>query len=57
MVVWGKVADYAQRSIVVVLVGMSVYGIALLARGGWRAKQAKNRALNEAAEARETMKS
>ena len=47
-------ADYAQRSFAVVMAGLTVYGLALMARGGWRAKQRKNKALKEAAAARET---
>ena len=57
MVVWGRVADYAQRGMVVVLAGLSVYGIAIMARGGWKAKQRKNNALKEASKSRETISS
>ena len=32
---WTKVADYAQRSVTFVLIGLTVYGTALLAKGGW----------------------
>ena len=32
---WSRVADYAQRSVTFVLIGLTVYGTAVLARGGW----------------------
>ena len=34
MAAWGRVADYTQRTMSVLLFGLTVYGLVILTRGG-----------------------
>ncbi len=38
---WSRVADIAQRTLSVTLLGLSLYGVAVLAQGGYNVMQRK----------------